>query len=123
MNGALRGSKVTLAASPSRAVPKRSNHGVKQKRSFHLSTTVALGQLPLLNRTVLPICSIEVSPHGDVLDEQKGSAAPGLLKAALAGRITNAQGARALGCGHDKIRLAFVPGRIHFFDKTEAIIK
>src|SRR5207249_4811361 len=39
MNGALRGSKVTLAASPSRAVPKRSNHGVKQKRSFHLSTT------------------------------------------------------------------------------------
>jgi len=36
---------------------------------------VALGQLPLLNRTVLPICSIEVSPHGDLLDEQKGSAA------------------------------------------------
>src|SRR6266849_731540 len=31
--------------------------------------------LPLLNRTVLPICSIEVSPHGDLLDEQKGSAA------------------------------------------------
>src|SRR3989454_12271118 len=31
--------------------------------------------LPLLNRTVLPICSIEVSPYGDLLDEQKGSAA------------------------------------------------
>jgi hypothetical protein len=33
--------------------------------------------LPLLNRTVLPICSIEVSPHGDLLDERKGSAAGG----------------------------------------------
>src|SRR5256712_14088741 len=31
--------------------------------------------MPLLNRTVLPICSIEVSPYGDLLDEQKGSAA------------------------------------------------
>src|SRR2546425_925982 len=31
--------------------------------------------VPLLNRTVLPICSIEVSPYGDLLDEQKGSAA------------------------------------------------
>src|SRR5437773_10764589 len=36
---------------------------------------VTFGQLPLLYRTVLPICSIEVSPYGDLLDEQKGSAA------------------------------------------------
>ena len=31
--------------------------------------------VPLLNRTVLPSCSIERSPHGDLLDEQQGSAA------------------------------------------------
>ncbi len=46
---------------------------------------VAPGQLPLLNRTVLPICSIEVSPHGDLLDEQKGSTA-GRVAQGRAGR-------------------------------------
>src|SRR6266849_1314665 len=58
---------------------------------------VALGQLPLLNRTVLPICSIEVSPHGDLLDEQKGSAA-GRVAQGRAGR-TYHERARSDGAG------------------------
>src|SRR2546426_3843051 len=46
---------------------------------------VALSQLLLLNRTVLPICSMEVSPHGDFHDEQKGSSA-GRVAQGRAGR-------------------------------------
>src|SRR2546422_11700945 len=46
---------------------------------------VALGNVPLLNRTVLPICSMEVSPHGDFHDEQKGSSA-GRVAQGRAGR-------------------------------------
>src|SRR2546422_7391269 len=42
---------------------------------WRLSCQGAVRVVPLLNRTVLPICSIEVSPYGDLLDEQKGSAA------------------------------------------------
>ncbi len=57
---------------------------------------VALGHLPLLNRTVRPICSIEVSPMETFSMSRKEVPRAGLLKAALAGRITNAQGARAL---------------------------
>ena len=36
------------------------------------------------------------SPHGDFHDEQEGNPRAGLVKAALAGKITNQEGARAL---------------------------
>jgi hypothetical protein len=65
---------------------------------------VALGQLPLLNRTVLPTCSIEVSPMETFSMSRKEVPRAGLLKAALAGRITNAQGARALGLSGRQFR-------------------
>src|SRR6266851_4691215 len=65
--------------------PKRS--GVKQPSRV----------VPLLNRTVLPICSIEVSPHGDLLDEQKGSTA-GRVAQGRAGR-TYHERARSEGVG------------------------
>src|SRR5712691_5412262 len=56
--------------------------------------------LPLLNRTVLPICSIEVSPHGDLLDEQKGSTA-GRVAQGRAGR-THHECARSAGVGVER---------------------
>src|SRR5881628_1048725 len=56
-----------------------------------------ISRVPLLNRTVLPICSIEVSPHGDLLDEQKGSAA-GRVAQGRAGR-TYHERARSEGGG------------------------
>jgi len=62
---------------------------------------VALGQLLLLNRTVRPICSIEVSPHGDLLDEQKGSAA-GRAAQGRAGRTPH-ECARSEGAGVERM--------------------
>jgi len=42
-------------------------------------------------------CSVKMSsPHGDFHDEQEGNPRAGLVKAALAGKITNQEGARAL---------------------------
>src|SRR3989442_16032103 len=65
----------------------------------HFVKSIAV-DVPLLNRTVLPICSIEVSPHGDLLDEQKGSAA-GRAAQGRAGR-THHECARGEGAGVER---------------------
>jgi len=39
--------------------------------------------------------NVPALPVGDIDDEPQGSAGAGLLKAALAGKISNAQGAQA----------------------------
>src|SRR5229473_143023 len=52
--------------------------------------------LLLQDKSVMPNCYVKVSPHGDIHDEQEGSAPGGPGLRALAGRITNQQGATAL---------------------------
>src|SRR6267378_6603645 len=52
--------------------------------------------LLMVYETIMSNCSVKLSPHGDIHDEQEGSAPGGPGLRALAGRITNQQGATAL---------------------------
>lgn len=66
----------------------------------------------LIHRNVMPNCSVKMSPMETFTMSRKEVPRAGLVEAALAGRITNAQGAAALGLTVRQFqRLKSVSGR------------
>src|SRR2546430_6056824 len=81
-----------------------SDSGMSKVRIGEAQCPQYFAPVPLLNRNVTPNCFIGMSPHGDIHDEQEGSAAGGLGQG-RPGR-TDHQRARSKGAAHNRAAIS-----------------